>query len=322
MSERVENPDLTVVIVSYNTAHLLDRMFEAIFAARRELKLQIIVVDNASWDNSREIIRLKYPDVKLIENEKNAGFGRANNKAVAEALGRYIVLLNTDAFVAPDTFEKTTKYMDAHPECGVLGVKILGPDGSLRPCGRFFPTPWNVFLINTGLYRLFPHVQLVDNNLCDQSSVSDCDWVTGCYYMVRRTVIDHIGLFDPRFFLYYEEVDHCREVRRAGWKVRYYPFTSVEHIGGASAISDQNQSLNSSRQIEPALIESELLYFRKHFGLYGVILAVALSAIVYIYNIVKAVLRADRTRLSVMIRRSLMTFRLLIQTRFASTPTR
>ena len=189
-----------------------------------------------------------------------------------------MLLLNTDAFVSPDTLTKTVGFMDAHPSCGVLGVKLVGQDGSLQPSCRYFPTPWNVFLTSTGLNRLFPGARLVDDMSWDHASVRECDWVPGCYYLVRRDVIERVGLFDPRYFLYYEEIDHCRAVRQAGWSVIYYPFTEVVHIGGESA-ETEGPLTRAGRQISPLQIESELLYFRKHYGLSGVLAAVFLATL-------------------------------------------
>jgi N-acetylglucosaminyl-diphospho-decaprenol L-rhamnosyltransferase len=103
-------------------------------------------------------------------------------------------------------------FMEVNPCCGVLGVKLVGRDGALQPSCRYFPTPWNVFLAKTGLQRLFPGTRLVDDMTWDHASVRECDWVPGCYYLIRREVIERVGLFDPRYFLYYEEVDHCRRV--------------------------------------------------------------------------------------------------------------
>lgn len=271
-----ESPDVTVIVVNYNTAHLLDRMFGALEAACGTLRVQVIVVDNASRDRSVDLLRTKYPNVELIENLTNVGFGRANNQALLGARGRYVLLLNTDAFLAADTLQKTLDFMDTHPRCGVLGVKLVGDDGALQPSCRYFPTPWNVFLSSTGLARFFPRTRLVDDMSWDHASVRECDWVPGCYYLVRREVIDRVGLFDPRFFLYYEEVDHCRRVRHAGWGVMYYPFARVVHIGGESAQSD-GQLTQAGRQISILQIESELLYFRKHYGIAGVSAAVILT---------------------------------------------
>jgi N-acetylglucosaminyl-diphospho-decaprenol L-rhamnosyltransferase len=216
-----EHPDVTVIVVSYNTARLLERTLSALQAGRGTLKFQMIVVDNASHDNSIEFVRAKYPEIELIQNTTNVGFGRANNQALPLARGRYVLLLNSDAFVSPDTLPKTVEFMDAHLDCGILGVKLVGPDGSLHPSCRYFPTPWNIFLTTTGLQRFFPSTRPVDDMSWDHASIRDCDWVPGCFYLVRREVIDRIGLFDPRYFLYYEEIDHCRAVRKAGWKVTY-----------------------------------------------------------------------------------------------------
>ncbi len=289
-------PDISVVVVNYNTAHLLDRMFAALNAARGELQLQVIVIDNASRDNSLAVLRTHHAEVELIENKTNVGFGRANNQALALARGRYVLLLNTDAFVSPDTLMKTVAFMDAHPDCGVLGVKLVGEDGALQPSCRYFPTPWNVFAVSNRLgvwlsRWLFPGTRLVDDMAWDHATARECDWVPGCYYLVRRDVIERIGLFDPRYFLYFEEVDHCRAVRKAGWKVIYYPFTQVVHLGGESAQSDA--PLNEvSRQISTLQIESELIYFRKHHGVTGVLagafLAMLSNAIKACHGVVRA----------------------------------
>src|SRR5262245_39000116 len=146
-----EAPDISVVVVNYNTAHLLANFSTTLEASRGTLKLQVIVVDNASRDNSVDLLRAKFPNVELIENETNVGFGRANNQALPLIRGRYVLLLNTDAFVAPDTLQKTIDFMEAHPGCGISGVKLVGHDGTLQPSCRYFPTPWNVFLARTGL---------------------------------------------------------------------------------------------------------------------------------------------------------------------------
>ncbi|MEO8342874.1 MAG: glycosyltransferase family 2 protein [Gallionella sp.] len=257
--------DVSVILVSYNTAALLPNAIAALRSAAEGYSLQVIIVDNASRDDSVSLIKRDYADCELIENSVNVGFGRANNQAIPLIQGEYVLLLNTDAFVAPDTLHKTVAHMDAHPECGALGVKLVGRDGVLQPSCRYFPTPWNLFLRRTGLNRLFPWVRMVDDMNWDHASVRDCDWVPGCYLLIRRKVIEQVALFDPRYFLYYEEVDWCRAVKEAGWQIHYFPDTTVVHIGGESAKSDSEITVGS-RQIEALQIESELLYFRKNYG--------------------------------------------------------
>jgi N-acetylglucosaminyl-diphospho-decaprenol L-rhamnosyltransferase len=317
-----KQPDVSVVVVSYNTAHLLDQMFGALKATKGAFRCQVIVVDNASRDDSVEILRTRYSCAELIENKVNVGFARANNQAIRQARGRYILLLNTDAFVSSDTLHKTIEFMDAHPRCGVLGVKLVGRDGSLQPSCRYFPTPWNVFLASTGLKRFFPGARLVDDMSWDHGSVRECDWVPGCYYLVRREVIERVGLFDPRYFLYYEEVDHCRAVRRGGWSVVYYPFTEVVHIGGESAAS--MGPLNArSRQISALQVESELLYFRKQHGSAGLVLALLLGLAGDVLIACKALLvRLDTDGAAAAAKHAWTVLKVLIATRLASRATR
>jgi N-acetylglucosaminyl-diphospho-decaprenol L-rhamnosyltransferase len=282
--------DITAIIVSFNTAGLLRDAIGQLQNAAQRMSLKIAIVDNASKDNSVALIRSEFPACTLIVNETNVGFGRANNQALSLIEGRYVLLLNTDAFVSHDTLDKTVTYMDAHPRCGVLGVKLLSRDGSLQPCARYFPTPWNLFLARTGLNRLFTHVRMVDDVTWDHASVRQCDWVPGCYYLVRKELIHQIGLFDPRYFLYYEEVDHCRAAKRAGWEVTFFSDTSVVHIGGESA-KTTNKITSNGRQIESMQIESELLYFRKNHGIAGVCANVLLSACGDTINLLKNLLR-------------------------------
>ena len=282
--------DVTAILVSFNTAGLLHDAISQLQNAARQMSLKIAIVDNASRDGSVALIKSDFPACTLIVNETNVGFGRANNQALPLVEGRYVLLLNTDAFVSQDTLDKTVAYMDTHPRCGILGVKLLSRDGSLQPCARYFPTPWNLFLARTGLNRLFTNVRMVDDTTWDHASVRQCDWVPGCYYLVRKELINQIGLFDPRYFLYYEEVDHCRAAKQAGWEVTFFADTTVIHIGGESA-KTTNEITASGRQIESMQIESELLYFRKNHGIAGVCANVLLSACGDTINLLKHLLR-------------------------------
>lgn len=315
--------DVSVLIVNYNTSHLLKQMWDTLRASYGQLKVQPIVVDNASRDDSVQVMQRDYADVPLIINQQNVGFGRANNQAFAAgAVGRYVLLLNTDAFVQPDTLTKTVAYMDAHPDCGILGVRLVGMDGELQASCRYFPTPWNVFLARTGLERFFPKVRMVDDLAWDHASVRECDWVPGCYLLVRREVIEQVGLFDPRYFLYYEELDHCFAARHAGWKVAYYPDTSVIHIGGESAKSDAKLT-KGGQQIQVLQIESELLYFRKNHGVGGVWAVVALSTLGNLILLAKhAWHRRGFAGLASYFAHTRAVWRLFGQTRLGTTPTR
>lgn len=282
--------DVSIIFVSYNTADMTKKAIDLVKQSQHQLNIEIFVVDNASRDGSAEMIAQTFPDVKLIANTQNVGFGRANNQVLPQYRGRYVLLLNTDAFVEADTIQKTVAFMDSHPATGVLGVKLLGRDGVLQPSCRYFPTPFNIFLTRTGLFKLFPNTQLVDDMAWDHQGVRDCDWVPGCYYLIRKEVIDQVGLFDKRFFLYYEEVDHCYATKQAGWQVTYYPDAPVVHIGGESAKTDHAIS-SVSRQVSALQVESELLYFRKNLGLLAVwghvLLTIMAEAILVAKQLVK-----------------------------------
>ena len=257
---------ISVILVSYNTAQISIEALSSLFASQGDFTLEVFVVDNASKDNSASIIKNAYPNINLIENKINVGFGRANNQALSLVNGDFILLLNTDAFVGVDTLQKTVEYMQTQPKCGILGVKLLSRDGELQPSCRYFPTPFNIFANRLGLNRLLPNIKLVDDVSWDSTITQECDWVPGCYYLMRKKVIEQQGLFDPIYFLYYEEVDHCFAVKKAGWQVIYFSDASVVHIGGESAKS-VGKITTSGRQLNKLQVESELIYFRKNHGL-------------------------------------------------------
>jgi GT2 family glycosyltransferase len=281
--------DISVILVSYNTAEITIKSLQHLYLSSHELKMEVVIVDNASRDNSVELISENYPEIPLIKNKINVGFGRANNQALPYISGRYVLLLNTDAFVDKTVIAQTLAYMDMNPKCGILGVKLIGEHGDLQPSCRYFPTPWNIFLGSTGLKGYFKNVQMVDDMDWDHNSVRSCDWVPGCYYLVRREVIDQVGLFDPLYFMYCEEVDHCFSTKKAGWDVAYYPIPVV-HLGGESAKSDSEIS-KQGRQIKALQIESELLYFRKNFGLIGVVSHLLLTVFVNVLQVLKNILK-------------------------------
>jgi N-acetylglucosaminyl-diphospho-decaprenol L-rhamnosyltransferase len=268
--------DVSVILVNYNTEALLEPCLGRLASALKSLRSQVIIVDNASRDGSVAVLRERFSQYEIVLNASNVGFGRANNQVLGQASGRYVLLLNTDAYVEPDALVKSIAFMDANPRTGVLGARLVALDGELQPCCRYFPTPWSVFLLRTGLNRFFPSVRMVDDMSWRHDTVRQCDWVPGCYYLIRKEVIDAVGLFDPRFFLYYEEVDHCKAVREAGWDVTFFPHTTVVHLGGESAKSDASLSARG-RQISTLQAESELLFFRKHLGATGAWLALSLG---------------------------------------------
>lgn len=314
--------DLSVIVVNYNTSHLLGRMFDTLRASAQGLSMQVVVIDNASRDDSVQVLRERYPDVELIVNTTNVGFGRANNQGVPLLRGQYVLLLNTDAFVAPDTLHESLEAIRRHPRCGALGVRLTNSDGSLQPSCRYFPTPLNLFLGETGLHRYLPGVKLVDDMNWDHATERQCDWVPGCYFLMPRAVVDQVGLFDPRFFLYFEEVDLCRRIKQAGWDVLFLPDTSVIHIGGESAKMDQAISAKG-RQIPALQVESQLLYFRKHYGLPGLWSSVVLTYLTAVLQLISGARRGEFGQRMPSIRARLALLNSLLRsTRLGTVPTR
>jgi len=281
--------DISVVFVSYNTAEMTIKSLQHLYASESPYSMEVVIVDNASRDHSVALIKETYPDIPLIENKVNVGFGRANNQALPLISGRYVLLLNTDAFVEKDSLAKTVAYMDAHPDCGILGVKLLGEQQDLQPSCRYFPTPLNIFLHTTGLARFFPSVKLIDQMNWQHNEVRKCDWVPGCYYLIRQEVIEEVGMFDPLYFMYCEEVDHCFATKKAGWEIVYFPLP-VLHIGGQSAKTD-SEITQQGRQIKALQIESELLYFRKNHGLFSVYSHLMLTNLADLIHVIKSILR-------------------------------
>lgn len=295
---------------------------DSLFTSQGDFTLEVFVVDNASKDNSVQVIKKAYPDITLIENKENVGFGRANNQVLDIAKGEYVLLLNTDAFVQAETLQKTVQYMQAHPRCGVLGVKLLGRDGELQPSCRYFPTPFNLFASRVGLHRLLPNIKMVDGSGWNSSLTQNCDWVPGCYYLVRKLVINQVGLFDPLYFLYCEEVDHCYATKKAGWEVTYFADASVVHIGGESAKSD-NAIEPKNRQVNRLRLESELLYFRKNHGLLGMISHILLTQLADLYDLIKNLVRLKGLNSFVStVKSSALIWQVLVQTQWATKSTR
>jgi GT2 family glycosyltransferase len=276
--------DVSIVIVSFNTRDLLRECLLSVFGAEDSLRIQVIVVDNASTDGSPVMVEQEFPMAALIQSEINLGFGRANNLGFESALGRYVVLLNSDAFLTAGSLERSVAHMDANPHAGIGGGRLVGVDGSLQPSARMFPTVLNDLIVLSGLAARFPRSKFFgrfDRTWADECQPAKVDWVPGAFSIIRAEALADVGNFDPRFFLYYEEVDLCRRMKQKGYSVWYWPDVTVVHIGGES--SRQVPSLEISRagaQLTLWRMRSMLLYYRKHHGL-GVRFAMFMELVWY-----------------------------------------
>ncbi len=243
---------LSIIIVNYNTRDLLRQCLETL-----SLEAEIIVVDNASTDGSPEMVEKEFTGVKLIRNQKNVGFAQANNQAFRQARGQNILFLNPDTIVLGQAPLKMVEWLKQHPKAGILGCQILDEDKKVRSSGGFFPNLWRVFWWMSGLDH-FPLIARVVGAY--HSPVSfftvkrELDWVQGCALLARKEVIEKIGGFDEKFFMYAEEVDFCLRAKKAGWQIWFTPEIQIIHLGG-------------EKTERPILGEygSLLYFFKKHF---------------------------------------------------------
>jgi GT2 family glycosyltransferase len=269
---------VTGIVISYNTQDLLRECLQSFLEECARLPegigAEIVVVDNASRDGSAEMVEREFSHsiipVRLLRSAVNLGFGGANNLALEQAHGRYLVLLNSDAFLHPGALARALAHMDASPATGFGGARLVGRDGSWQPSGRRFHSIWRDALTLTGISARFPRSRVFgapDRTWARQDVAADVDWVTGAFLIMRREALAKTGLFDPRFFLYCEEVDLCRRVKQAGFRVSYWPDVVVTHIGGES--SRQLNSVGASQTLSRGVLwrmRSTLLYYRKHHG--------------------------------------------------------
>lgn len=252
--------DLTVTIASWNTRERLRECLNSLLALSDEARTQIIVFDNASTDGSPEMVRQCFPQVTLIASERNLGFGSAHNRAMAAGSGRYFMALNPDAIVKPGTLSGLVAFADAHPRAGIVGPRIVNPDGTLQYSCRRFPTIQAALFRNTLLGKLFPKNRFTGDYLMRDWAHDEprlVDWVSGAAMMVRAEMRAEIGGFDERFFMYCEDVDWCLRAHQAGWEVWYAPVGEVVHVIGSSTDQVANQMIRMFHH-------SMWLYYKKH----------------------------------------------------------
>lgn len=265
-----QTPDASVIIVSFNTREVLRQSLQSVLDDSDGLDIEILVVDNCSTDGSPEMVEQDFPQVVLIRSEINLGFGEGNNVALRRARGRYFVLLNSDAFFVKGALRLAIQHMDENPAVGLGGCRLIGRDGVSQPSSRCFHSVLDDAIVLSGLAAKFPNSKFFgkfDRTWANENHPAPVDWVPGAFSILRPDALRAVGLFDPAFFLYYEEVDLCRRMKRAGFPVWYWPDIVVIHIGGES--SRQLKSLEFSPRAAQVVLwrmRSTLLYYRKHHG--------------------------------------------------------
>jgi GT2 family glycosyltransferase len=252
--------------VNWNVCELLEGCLASIFTHPPSAPFEVIVVDNASADDSVSMLRKKFPEVTVIENSGNPGFAAANNQGIKAAHGEYTMLLNPDTLIHPDAFDVMIRGMDQEISAGVCGPQILNPDGSLQQGPGVLPTFRSLLygktiFRKTGLFRKHYQELKIKNRDLNESDQGFVNKLSGAAVMVRSEVFDQVGLLDESFFLYYEDTDLFYRIIQAGWKPLYLPNATITHIGGQSS----NQF---SVQTKILLYRSLFMFLRKHFGVY------------------------------------------------------
>jgi hypothetical protein len=266
-------PVVSIVIVSFNTRDVLRECLQALERRAGAISYETVVIDNNSRDGSAEMVEAEFTWARVVRCDRNLGFAGANNRGFAKVAGRYVVLLNSDAFLQPGALERAVAHMDSNPMVALAGGRLVGRDGSWQPSARMFPSLLNELLVMSGLSSRYSTSRLfgrVDRTFADPSESAPVDWVPGAFSIIRRDLLEKIGYFDERFFLYYEEVDLCRRLKAAGYQIWYWPDIEVVHLGGESSKTIKHIKLSSSgSQLTLWRMRSRLLYYRKHHGASG-----------------------------------------------------
>ena len=269
--------DLSIIIVNYNVKQFLLNLIESIYKTAKSISFEIIVVDNASEDGSIETLQNNYPDVHLIANKINVGFGAANNQAMQIAKGELLLLINPDTIVNEDTFTKMISFFKNNKEVGIAGCKVLNSDGTLQlACRRSFPGPWTSFTKVIGLSQLFPKSNLFARyNLTylDENKTYEVDSVSGAFMMIRKEVYEKIGGFDQQFFMYGEDLDFCYRAQKAGCKVYYVHSTEIIHYKGEST---KRSNIDETKVFYDAMH----LFVRKHLSSSFIVESILQTAII------------------------------------------
>jgi hypothetical protein len=290
--------DLSICIVNWNVKELLKACLQSIFKNTKDISFEVIVVDNNSSDNSVQMIKESFPQVKLIESKTNAGFTMANNQAIKIAQGRYIMLLNPDTEVIDNALNKMVRFMESRRDCGALGCKLLNTDGSLQRSCRTFPSLEVMFYSAFFLDSLFPKSRIFGKYFMtwwDFSDIREVDQPMGSALMIKKEALDKVGLFDENIFIWFDEVDLCYRIKKSGWKIYFTPDVQIKHH-----LSQSFKQWKSLPQIIKGAItwrKSRNYFFKKHKGTFSVLILWLLDVlqialvIGVLYTIARLILR-------------------------------
>ena len=267
---------ISIIIVNWNAKKYILKCLQSIYEIAKDLETETIVVDNNSTDDSVELIKQTFPDVKLICNHQNLGFARANNIGINRSRGKYLFLINSDVILLDQCLQAMIQFMDENLNIGMLGPRILNPDRSLQLSCYSDPDFWNLLSRAFALDTLFPKSKIFGKRLMNywnHNETKKVDILNGCFWMVRKEALKEVGLLDEKFFMYGEDMDWCKRFRDANWDVVFYPKAQAIHFGGAS-------SANAPVRFYLEMFKADFQYWQKHqvsTGKYGFLL----TALIY-----------------------------------------
>lgn len=269
--------DVSIIIVNYNTGEFLRECLSSVYNfVSKKVAYEVIVVDNASTDNSVEIVKKDFPQVLLLTSTLNIGFSRGNNVGIKRAKGKYILFLNPDTVMQKDTLEKMIAFMDEHENAGASTCYLEMPNGKLDDAShRGFPTPWNAFCYFSGLAKLFPGSMFFNGyNLGwrNLGKTHEIDALAGAFMLVRAEAGEEAGWWDETFFFYGEDLDFCYRLKEKGWKIYFVPTVSVLHHKGVSGgIRKESQHVTTADRetrirATDARFDAMKIFYRKHYA--------------------------------------------------------
>ena len=260
--------DLSIIIINYKTKDLTLQTLDSVFKADPPPgKMEVFLIDNHSQDATPAAVKQQFPQVKQILSPKNLGFAGGNNLGLRQAKGRYILLLNSDTIIEPDTLTVMIKYMDANPQVGLSTCRVELADGRIDPAShRGFPTPWASLTYYLGLEKFFPHSPLLaqyHQGWKDLKQIHEIDSPVGAFFFLRKSALNQVGLLDEAFFMYAEDLDLAFRIKKSGWQVMYVPLTTITHLKGASGIN----STDKSKKIitTKAFFDTMKTFYQKHY---------------------------------------------------------
>lgn len=289
-----EQPDVSVVVTSYNTREMFKNCIESIYRSVEAITYEVICVDDNSHDGSADMVREHFPDVRLVENEENLGYTKSNNIGMKLSNGRYVIILNADTEIQPGAFDEMVEFMDQTPEAGACGPKLLNPDGSIQYCIRSFPSVPTVIAQSLGLHRLFPNNPITNQYYkkeLDYDKVIEAESIGTTCYMVSREVMEEVGLLDETFFMYCSDLDYNKRIGSVGYKIFYLPQAQVIHYGGLSVNQDARWHLIDAHRGYRILFDR--YYAPQHGLIYNALIRLGIKARLGLF-LVKLALSRDK----------------------------